>query len=418
MTRPARSDSLLPSLVLPLYRLAMAAAGLALGIGARRSPLTAERLALGDAEGPSGAVWVHGASVGELNSAQVIIHSLAAELPVIVTTNTPTGRAVARGWGLPAGLAPLDASRITRRFIRRIRPRLMVTIENEIWPNRSRLLARHGVAQVVIGARMSARSARRWARFPGLIGPVLRRIDLLSAQDPATEERLLALGLRPEALAARLNLKLLAPARIVPGAPGRWRDRTLLAASTHDGEEQLILDIWTGLRRERPDLRLILAPRHPDRGDALAALMAERGLDFARRSTGGDESAPLLLADTLGEMPRWYDAAAICVTGGSFTDRGGHTPWEPAAHGCALLHGPHVANFSDDYARLAAAGGSRATDAAGLAAVVAALAGDPESCRRMGQRARACLMAEAGDPEGLIRAILALAGDQACTFDP
>lgn len=408
MTEPNRSPTRAISLTMLLYRLAMSAAAVMLRVMGKRDPFRAERLALVEQVVPAGAVWVHGASVGELNSAQVIIKALAAEMPLLVTANTQTGRAVAQGWGMTASLAPFDAIRPTRRFIDNLQPSVMVTIENEIWPIRSWQLGRRGAAQVVIGARMSARSARRWSRLRGVIGPVLHRIDLLSAQDAETEERLLALGLRPEALAPQLNLKLLAPARIRPGPPGQWRDRTLLAASTHEGEEALILTAWEQLRRDMPDIRLILAPRHPGRGDELAAMIAGRGLDFARRSTGGDESVPLLLADTLGEMGRWYDAAAICVTGGSFVDRGGHTPWEPAAHGCALLHGPHIANFRDDYARLDAAGGSLATDPGSLADAVSALIADPALSRGMGGKARACLIGAAGDPQELIAAIVAL----------
>lgn len=354
-------------------------------------------------------MWIHGASVGELASARVLIAALAQEFPVTVTANSLTGRDAARDWGFTACLAPLDVPGALDRFLNRLQPAVQVTIENEIWPNRAAALSARGIARVVIGARMSASSARRWSRMPGLIAPVLAGIDALSAQDHATEERLLALGLRPEALAGRLQLKLLAPAAIKPGAGGQWRDLTLLAASTHEGEEEIVLDAWTAARVQHPDLRLILAPRHVDRATEIAAMIAGRGLVFRRRSQGGDESAPLLLADTMGEMSRWYDRAAICVTGGSFNDRGGHTPWEPAAHCCAILHGPHVANFLGDYDGLGAAGASRQVTSEGLAGAIATLAGDPAQCRQMGQAARQVLLRDAGDPAPLLDRICALA---------
>lgn len=354
-------------------------------------------------------LWVHGASVGELASARVVIAALAREFPVTVTSNSLTGRDAARDWGFQACLAPLDVPGALCRFLDRVQPAVQVTIENEIWPNRAAALRARGIPQVVIGARMSARSARRWSRMPGLIAPVLAGIDTLSAQDHATEARLLDLGLPPGALVGRLQLKLLAPAAVTPGSGGPWRDRTILAASTHEGEEAVILDGWLRARAADPALRLILAPRHPLRGDEVAAMIAGRGLAFQRRSQGGDESAPLLLADTMGEMARWYDRAAICVTGGSFTDRGGHTPWEPAAHCCAILHGPHVENFSSDYRELEASGASLEVSADSLGDVLTALAGDVSRRARMGQAARAVLMRDAGDPTPLLDRIRVLA---------
>ncbi|HRO14400.1 MAG TPA: glycosyltransferase N-terminal domain-containing protein [Paracoccus sp. (in: a-proteobacteria)] len=225
-----------------------------------------ERLVL-DAgpEHVSGGVWLHGASVGELNSVRPLVQALAAQMPVLVTANTVTGRGVAQGWGLPARLAPLDVPGAVRRFLDAARRALMLTVENEIWPNRAAAALARGIPQAVIGARMSARSARGWGRARGLIGPVLAALDLLSAQDADSESRLLALGLPPHALAPRLNLKLLGPAAVAPPAEDPRRAHVWLAASTHQGEEAAILAAHAALRRSHPDLRLILAPRHPRR---------------------------------------------------------------------------------------------------------------------------------------------------------
>ncbi|VDS10457.1 3-deoxy-D-manno-octulosonic acid transferase [Paracoccus haematequi] len=366
-----------------------------------------QRLAL-DAVAPAD-IWVHGASVGELTSARPVIAALAQTHRVLVTANSTTGRDRAAGWGLPARLAPLDVPGALARFLDRVRPRLQVTVESEFWPLRSQALAARAIPQAVIGARLSQRSAARWARLPGLIGPTLRRLAALSAQDPDSESWLRGLGLPAASILPPLDLKLLTPAGIVPPPPGPDRDRTLLAASTHEGEEAAVLDAWAQARRHRPDLRLILAIRHPPRGDAVAALLAQRGLAFERRSQGGTGGA-VLLADTLGEMDRWYAAAGICFVGGSLTDRGGHTPWEPAAHGCAILHGPHVGNFRDAYAALDDAGGAWSVDAAGLADQAARLAEDSAQARRMGRAARAVLDGRAGDPAALIAHLRELAG--------
>lgn len=393
-----------------IWRGASTVAGAALGLAAPLSGANwRERLGFSGPQVAPGGIWLHAASVGELTSAQVLAQALARDFPLVVTTNSLTGRALAQRLGFACALAPLDVPQAVGRFLGRVRPAVMVTVENELWPNRSAIAAARGVAQVVVGARMSERSAAGWARVPGLIGPMLGRIDVLSAQDGASEARLLALGLRPDALAGRLSLKLLGPAQTVPGPEAVDRGRVILAASTHEGEEAMVLDAWSAARAAVPGLRLILAPRHPERGDAVAALIAARGLDFARRSTGGAADAALLLADTLGEMAGWYAAAGICVTGGSFADHGGHTPWEPAAWRCAILHGPHIANQAEAYASLDAAGGALGCDGPQLTGLLVALARDPERRQRMGQAARALLDARAGDPGPLLQRIAALA---------
>lgn len=357
-----------------------------------------ERMVLGN--GPArAAIWVHAASVGELTSARVIITALAARHPVTVTTNSETGRALARDWDLPARLAPLDLPGALARFLDTTRPRLALTVEGEFWPLRSRLLAERGVHQAMIGARMSERSAGTWGRFPRVIGPMLGRITALSAQDQASEARLLTLGLPHRALLPRLDLKLLAPAALSPTPHDEARDRVILAASTHEGEDAAILDAFATLR---PGTRLILAPRHPDRADAIAALIAARGLPCARRSAGADDAPDggVLLADTLGEMAHWYACAGICIIGGSIADHGGHTPWEPAAHACALIHGPHVGNFIEAFDALHARDAARPTG--DLAATLAQLVDHPATARAMGRAARAVLEARAGDPAALI----------------
>ncbi|RCW88170.1 3-deoxy-D-manno-octulosonic acid transferase [Paracoccus lutimaris] len=393
-----------------IWRGATALAGAALGLAAPLAgPDWRERLALTGPQVAPGGIWLHAASVGELTSVRVLAEELARAFPLTVTTNSRTGRDLARRLGMPCALAPLDVPQAVGRFLDRVEPTVMVTVENELWPNRSAMAEVRGVAQVVVGARMSERSARRWGRLPGLIGPMLARIDALSAQDQGSEARLLALGLPEAALSARLNLKLLGPAQVMPGADGPDRARTVLAASTHEGEDAVMLDAFLAARAVLPDLRLILAPRHPERGDAVVGLIAARGLKAARRSQGAGLEAPVLLADTLGEMALWYQAAGICVTGGSFADHGGHTPWEPAAWRCAILHGPHVANHAGDYADLDSGGAALAATAETLPGLLADLAADAGRQRAMGLAARKLLMARAGDPAALIARIRTLA---------
>lgn len=366
-----------------------------------------ERLGLG-ARPPRARVWIHGASVGELVSARRVITALASDLPVIVTCNSQTARAMVRDWGLPVQLAPLDLPRALRRFLDAAQPSLLVTVEGEFWPLRSQELSRRGVAQAMIGARISAKSARNWGRIPGLMRSMLRRMAAVSAQDAGSEARLIALGLPAAAVLPRLDLKLLAPAQITPPPDSPLRDLTILAASTHEGEEGPLLDAWLALRDRHPGLRLRLAIRHPQRGDEVAALIAARGLTVARRSTGAD-AGDVLLVDVLGEMDRWYADAGLCVVGGSFTDRGGHTPWEPAAYRCALLHGPDVANHAASYQALHQAGAARQVDTTTLIPALDALLSDPQAARAMGQAARQVLDERAGDPSALVSRLRSLA---------
>lgn len=392
-----------------IYRIgaSIVEAGLRLHALPRGRATLRQRLALPPPERAD--IWLHVASVGELASAGPVIEALARSHSILVTTNTLTARDMAQDRGWAARLAPLDAPGALSRFLEGTQPRLQITVENEFWPLRSRMLADRAIPQAMIGARMSQRSARRWARLPGMIRPVLGRLAALSAQDADSEARMRSLGLPPDAILPRLDLKLLTPARVTPPPPSPRRDRTFLAVSTHEGEEGIVLDAWTQARRDRPDLRLILAIRHPRRGDEVAALLAGRGLPCARRSAG-EAAGDVVLVDVLGEMDRWYAAAGLCLVGGSLTDRGGHTPWEPAAHRCAILHGPHVSNFRDAYVALDGAGAAQAVDASSLAGHLARLAADPAQARSMGQAARHMLDDRTADPGALIDRLRRLAG--------
>jgi 3-deoxy-D-manno-octulosonic-acid transferase len=219
---------------------------------------------------------------------------------------------------------------------------------------------------VMLGARMSARSARGWQRFGGLAATALGAVRFASAQDALSRAQLMTLGLRAQAVGPDFDLKAEAVARLpLPDAlPRDTRASWLLAASTHEGEDAVVLDAFaaSGLTH------LILAPRHPKRAPAIAALLADRGLAFARRSDGAEPgAAQVLLADTLGEMDLWYARCGICLIGGTLADKGGHTPWEPARHGCALLHGPSTWNFTRAFADLDAAKGAQPVAAGTLA---------------------------------------------------
>lgn len=359
------------------------------------------RLALGLGRAPSGPrLWLHGASVGELTSARWLVLALInarPDLTILVTANSRTGRDMVAAWGI-AGvqgrLAPFDSAGAAGRMLDAWQPQALVIVENELWPQRIAAAHRRGTQVLVIGARLSARSAARWARSGGLIMAMLRQIDFLSPQDEASASRFTALGLPGAALGPVVTLKAQAARRDLPppfAAPAP-RSAVLLAASTHDDEEAGILQGFAVARAGGGPQLLILAPRHPERGDAVAALIAAAGLPFARRSLGQVPGAQVavFLADTLGEMDLWYAMAGICLIGGSFARRGGHTPFEPAQYGCAILHGPSVHNFAPQYSALDAGGGAILVQAPQMLAQ-SLIPLDAAQQTALGQRAQACL---------------------------
>lgn len=351
-------------------------------------------------EGTGPLIWVHGASNGEMAAARPLLTGLARDRPVrlLITTNSRTARDLVAGWGLPrtaVRLAPLDHPWLVGPFLRKTRPAALVILENELWPERLVRSAAAGVPVLVLGGRLSAGSARNWARFPGLARRLMAEVRWLAPQDAASGERFLSLGLDPGRIGPVLVLKAQAD-RPLTAAPGLPFDRaaTLLAASTHEGEEEMILAAFATLLRERPDARLILAPRHPRRREAIAALITRHGFSFATRSRSQPATAATqaYLADTMGEMALWYQAAGLTFVGGSLVDRGGHTPFEPAAFGSAILHGPSVTNFAAPYGALDAGGGAvRVRDAADLAAAVALLVGNAAAQADLAARARTAL---------------------------
>lgn len=390
----------------------------------------AERLGLAPVAPPAAdpsadgaTLWLHGASNGELTSARWIIARLVADQPglrVLITCNTATARSMVQGWAMAqvtVALAPFDGGRAVARLLARWRPRALIIVENELWPGRIAAAARAGIPVLVVGARISQRSAGRWRRIaPRLMARLLGQLAFVSAQDAGSEERLVALGLPRARIGPRFTLKGQgagsgrAPPPFAAPAP---RAQCLLAASTHPGEDAPVLEAFLAARAAGRFRHLILAPRHPRRAAEIAALIAGRGLSFAQRSLGqipGPETA-VHLADTMGEMDHWFTMAGVTVMGGTFAPVGGHTPWEPVARGSALVHGPSVFNNADAYAALDRAGAAVAlADVADLSGALLALDGAAQD--RLAQAARVALQ-PAGDAGGLIAALRGAAGLQA-----
>ena len=357
-------------------------------------------------------IWLHAASNGELASARPVIDRLLAKgHALLITTNTDSGRALANSWELPKTnvlLAPVDLARATRRVIRNWQIKAHITLESDLWPQR--ILNTPGPV-LVLGARLTERSAKGWARFDSLVRRVMARVAYLSAQDAGSAERFTGFGLPDAAKGPVFDLKALyTPPTDTPDSGLHQafnRSDTWLAASTHEGEDDIVLAAHASALAQRPALKLILAPRHPKRADDITQKVQAHGLTCARRSSGDDPAtAQVYLVDTFGEMHLWYNLAGITFVAGSLTDRGGHTPYEPAAFGSAIIHGPDTANFRAAYDRLAQGGAALCVeDAASLADALLTL-DTPETQNALGQVAQRVLHQDT-DLDGLMQDIFA-----------
>ena len=416
------------TLPLALYRVLSAAAEPAaplllrsrLSRGKEDAGRLGERLGRARTDRPSGPLlWVHGASVGELNAVLPLVARLLADRPglrALVTTGTVTSATLAAARLPPRAFhqfTPLDGPRAVRRFLDHWRPDLALFVESELWPNLLAEAAGRGIPLVLVNGRMSDRSFARWRRVPRTARAMLSRFALIAAQSEGDARRFEALG-APHA-ASFGNLKFDGPPPPVPSKAlaefGRhMQDRPLLAAaSTHEGEEAVIAEAHAALETEARGLLTLLAPRHPERGPAIAAMLAAKGLRVARRAAGETPTAEtdVYLMDTLGELGLLYAAAPFAFIGGSLVARGGQNPIEAAKLGCAVLHGPKVPNFRDVYGALDAAGAAIVIrDAASLTAAARRLLDTPEEARAVAARAREVVAASEG---ALARTLEALA---------
>ena len=368
---------------------------------------TSERFGHGGPGDGRPRLWLHGASVGEAAMARTVLHAVLSAGPdveTVATAHTLTGRDALRRSAdarTRVRLAPWDTPGAVARFRRGWSPAAYVFVDSELWPNRILGLSAGGAALVGANARISERSASRWARFaPGLAAALLSRIDLLCAQDDASAERFVRLGLPRDRLGPSEALKN-TPGNSAPLADEEMlrarlpRARTILAASTHPGEEAMVLDAFLAAREQVPDLRLMIAPRHPDRGPQIAGLVAQRGFVPVLRSARdpsmlADDDA-VYVADTIGELRRFYTMSALAFVGGSTGSLGGHTPFEPVEAGCVIAHGPDTANAAEAYEALDAAGAAiRVTGAAELADAFT-LTASPGRLREMSARAAEAL---------------------------
>jgi 3-deoxy-D-manno-octulosonic-acid transferase len=383
------------------------------------------RLNLGERFGFGRAVnddslWVHAVSLGEVSAAAALVRALRRRhppRPLVLTTATPTGRARAQALfgDVDVRFAPYDTPDSVARFLDRIRPRSVVIMETELWPNLFHACARRGIRVVLASARLSPRSVTRYRRLGGLFRGIFSGDVMVAAQSYEDAARFLAIGAHPGSIQVVGNAKF----DIEVGADAAARGAQLrgasfgtrpvwIAGSTHAGEEDQVLDAHALVCDRYPDALLVLAPRHPGRFDNVADLIGRRGISFVRRSSGAPvpADARVLLLDSVGELVDFYAAADMAFVGGSLVPVGGHNLLEPASLGLPVLTGPSQDNGKETAAMLLRLGVAReVSDAGGLAAAVLTLFADPQERRRIGERGRAVVEANRGSVARLLALI-------------
>jgi 3-deoxy-D-manno-octulosonic-acid transferase len=365
---------------------------------------------------PEGSlVWMHGASVGEIAAIVPLVERISAQgFNVLVTSGTVTSATLAEQ-RLPPGaihqFVPFDSPLFVGRFLNQWRPDLALFTEADIWPNTIVMASERRIPLILINARLSERSFKRWRIAPTTIAALLRRFDLCLTQSPAYTERYRDLG--APRISTTGNLKLDVPE---PPADGRSLHAlqlaiglrpTIAAASTHAGEEAAVIEVHRRLRQSFPSLLTVIAPRHPDRGPGIAAIAEAAGLGVSLRS---QERLPrdedIYVVDTLGELGLVYRVAPIVFVGGSLASHGGQNPVEPIKLGAAILHGPHVWNFGEIYSALdASRGAEQVTDVGGLTARMGALLKDGKERARAVAAARQTVAALGGALERTLAAL-------------
>lgn len=366
-------------------------------------------------------VWIHAVSVGEAIAAGPIIGYLLEkrpDIPLLVTTTTATGAATVRqrfGSSVEHRYFPYDLPWVVRRYLRRINPRQLILMETELWPHLLRSCAANNIPVIIANARLSARSAARYARFPGVMTPLLGAIDCIAVQGSEDGDRFIALGAQRDAVVVTGSLKFdieLPPSVVESGEAIRRflgvNRAVLMAGSTREGEEPLLLEAYSRLLETRPDLLLLIAPRHPERFDVVAELCQRAGFRMVRHSSAAacTPAVQVYLIDSMGELPAFYAAADVAFVGGSLVPRGGHNVLEPAALGIPVVVGMHTYNFSEIVRMLKSAGALvQVDDVDGLVRAVKRWIADGEVRDEAGAAGRRIVLDNRGATQRLVLAI-------------
>ena len=372
---------------------------------------------------PDGGIWIQAVSVGEVEVARRLVREFeqqAPELPLFLTATTTTGLDLARralGDKLRVFPCPIDLPGPVARVFDAGRPRLLVLVETELWPEMLHQAGQRGVPVAVVNARLSPASFAGYRRVAGRLRTLLEPLALVLARTETDADRFAALSVPKDRIVVSGNVKYDLEADHRPLA---WEDNVrrvaddrpiIVAVSTMEGEEIQVLDALAGLGSDGAAPFLILAPRHPERFDAVARLVADRGLAVARRS-GGEAVPPgtdVFLVDTIGELARAYRLATVAFIGGSLVPTGGHNPLEPAVWGVPVLSGPQVHNFQEVYDEMTDAGGARLVEnSAELRVALAAWLDEPAFASAAGSAGREVVERNRGATARTVSALLEL----------
>ena len=377
-----------------------------------------ERFGWGRRLNSAPAIWLHAVSLGEMSAAAPLVRALRSrypESPLVLTCATPTGRARARslfGDTVDVRFLPYDTPGAVARFLDRVRPRLALIMETELWPNLFKECERRGVPLVLASARLSAKSVARYRRLGRLFRGIFSASSLVAAQTALDAERFIAIGAESARTRVIGNIKfdlelsagVIDQGRELRAAFGGARP-TWIAGSTHAGEEEQVLAAHSELRGST---LLILVPRHPDRFRAVADLLTSRGVRFTRRSSGmmADAATQVVLVDSVGELAAFYASADVAFVGGSLVPIGGHNLLEPAALGLPVLTGPYQSN-GQDIARLMLQQGAalQVADRHELAAALTRLLADAAERQRIGAIGRHIVESNRGSVARLLELI-------------
>ncbi|HLF95899.1 MAG TPA: lipid IV(A) 3-deoxy-D-manno-octulosonic acid transferase [Methylococcaceae bacterium] len=369
-------------------------------------------------ESERGAIWVHAVSVGEVEAVVPLIRALQARGRVLLTTTTPTGSARVQslfGNTVSHVYLPYDLPDAVQRFLDGYRPPMAIFMELEIWPNLFAGCGKRAIPLFLINARLSEKSARGYRRLPGFVAATLANVTRLCAQGETDAARFAALGLPADRIVVTGSIKF--DLELPEDLPARGRllraslfgQRPVwIAASTHAGEEEQVLEVFQGLRRDYPDLLLLLAPRHPERASEICSLCRQRGLRYLTRTAGMPctSDTAVFILDTLGELKQFYGAGDIAFIGGSLVPAGGHNVLEPAALGVPILFGPLMDNFIEISRKLLAEQGAvQISHRSELSDEVSRLLADPAARERLGENARRFLTANRGALQATLRCL-------------
>lgn len=429
MTRPGGAQ---PTLLYSLYRGASALVApfawrkVAGRLRAYGLPEERVRERLGHASLPRPAgrlIWFHAASVGESLSVLTLIRrmgELAPDAEFLITSGTPTSAELVAKRMPPRcrhQFPPLDPAAAVERFLAHWQPDLGVFVESELWPQMLVRARKGGCPLVLLNARLSDRSVAGWQKRPATAGYILDQFALFLTQNQKTAENLRAMGAAEDRIRPGSNLKAVsAPLPVDRDALGEIQSAlggrpVWVASSTHEGEEEAVLAAHKALLKDHPDLCLLLAPRHPERGNGVEAMVADAGLTCARRSKGAPLTAEtqVYLADTLGEVGTWYALTPLVFLGGSLREIGGHNPFEVMQAGAAVITGPGHYNFAETYAELTRAGAAvEVEDAAGLARAISRWLTEPEALDTARAAGAAFLSRQSDQLDRTVEALLAL----------